>query len=117
MEPRGQAVAVGFDEVMDALGHKYRRRLLVALADHNPQEDTDAQEAAEALGALSDGEVDSARVEIELYHNHLPKLADPGFIIWNPDTGTIERGPNWEEIAPLIRLVRDHKDELPEDWI
>jgi hypothetical protein len=117
MDARSQPVDVGFDEIVDAMSHLYRRRLLVALADHNPQDDTDAQEAAAALGAILNGEVDSATVEIELYHNHLPKLADEGFIVWHPDTGEIERGPNWEKIEPLIRLLRDHQDELPDGWL
>lgn len=55
-------------------------------------------------------------IKQELYHTHLPKLAEAGFINWDPESGLITRGPRFEEIGPLLRLMNDHQDELPEDW-
>lgn len=51
-----------------------------------------------------------------LYHVHLPKLAEAGYIEWNKDTHTIRRGPNFDEIAPLLRLMAEHEDKLPAGW-
>ncbi|WP_224338405.1 DUF7344 domain-containing protein [Haloprofundus halobius] len=51
-----------------------------------------------------------------LYHVHLPKLAETGYIEWDADTHTIRRGPHFDEIAPLLQLMADHEDELPAGW-
>jgi hypothetical protein len=106
-----------YDHLLDALAHEYRRRLLVALTEHNTQDDDDAQGSAAALNAITDGEADEAVVEIELHHSHLPKLEDYGYISWNEATGEIVKGPNWDEIAPVLKLLHEHADELPADWL
>lgn len=107
----------GSDRAIDALGHRYRRRLLVALLDHNPQDIDDAQGAEQALGTAEGGGRDDGLIETELVHTHLPKLADYGYITWDRETGTIETGPNWAEIEPVLQLLDDHADELPGGWL
>ncbi|MFC3960303.1 DUF7344 domain-containing protein [Halovivax cerinus] len=54
-----------------------------------------------------------AEIRTALYHMHLPKLAEAGYIAWDADTHTIRRGPNFDENAPLLRVMADHEDELP----
>ena len=100
-----------FDEILDALGHIQRRKLLRALLTHNPQDDepvvVDANESeAEELSRL-----------VEMRHVHLPKLEDYGFIDWNRDTNEVSKGPKFDEIRPLLELLRDHEDELPDEWL
>jgi hypothetical protein len=107
----------GFDRAVDALGHKYRRRLLISLLEHNPQSDDDAQDAEKALGSHSSGMEAGQLLELQLVHSHLPKLEELEYITWNRETGDISKGPNWDEIEPLLRLLRDHGSELPEDWL
>lgn len=106
-----------FDSAVTALGNRYRRRLLIALLDHNPQDDEDAQQAEQALGATSGPGTDDEIVETELIHNHLPKLEELGYISWNRETGAISTGPNWSEIKPLLELLDRHEDELPDGWL
>lgn len=106
-----------FDGALEALKHRYRRRLLVALLDHNPQDDDDAQEAENALGTVTGADTDEELIETELVHNHLPKLEDLGYIRWDREAGTISKGPNWDEIAPLLEVLDTHADELPDDWL
>ncbi|AHG01886.1 hypothetical protein HALLA_00915 (plasmid) [Halostagnicola larsenii XH-48] len=53
-----------------------------------------------------------AEIRTALHHVHLPKLTEAGYITWNADTHTIRRGPNFDENAPLLRLMADHEDEL-----
>jgi hypothetical protein len=113
MKYKGKA----FDRSVEAMGHRYRRRLLLALLDSNPQDDKDAQNAEEALGSVVEGEVDEEIVETELVHYHLPKLDELGYITWDQETGKIKKGPQWDEIEPLLKLLTDHQDELPDDWI
>jgi hypothetical protein len=106
-----------FDRAVRVLGHPYRRRLLLALAEENPQDDDDAQNAEEALGTVSGETGDDETIETELVHNHLPKLEELGYIRWDRETGKISKGPDWEEIEPLLKLLADHEDELPDGWL
>lgn len=103
--------AISFDDMVDALADVQRRKLMTALLEHNPQNDspvviTDSEKDADELGRL-----------VSMNHVHLPKLVDYGFITWNEDTHEVEKGPDFDEIRPLIELLDDHKDELPEDWL
>ena len=100
-----------FDEMLHLLSKVQRRKLLVALLDHNPQDDSPrvVGESATETGALSS--------MIEMHHAHLPKLEDYGFIVWDRDSNEVSKGPEFGEIRPLLELLRDHEDELPDGWI
>ena len=100
-----------FDEMLDAVGHIQRRKLLVALLAHNPQDD-------ESVAVTADGSVDEELTRlVEMQHVHLPKLEDYGFISWNRETNEVSKRPNFEEIRPLLELLRDHEEELPDSWL
>lgn len=102
---------VSFDEALDALAKPQRRRLLTALLDHNPQDDTPV--------VIADGDAESDAVErlVTMDHVHLPKLQEYGFIEWNRDTHEVAKGPNFDEIRPLLELLQSHEDELPPGWL
>ncbi|MDQ2052761.1 ArsR family transcriptional regulator [Natronolimnohabitans sp. A-GB9] len=100
------------DECFKALSNIHRRRLLIALLDHNPQRDNvdvpeDVHEREKSLEAL----------QIDFNHVHLPSLEEAGFIRWNRDAGEVVKGPRFDEIRPLLELMRNHADELPDDWL
>jgi hypothetical protein len=100
-----------FDDMVDAVAHIQRRKLLIALLEHNPQDDTpiivaDSKDDADALERL-----------VSMQHVHLPKLVDYGFIEWDKDSHEVVKGPNFDAIKPLLRLLDDHEDELPDDWL
>jgi Ser-tRNA(Ala) deacylase AlaX len=97
--------------MFDALKHPYRRRILMLVSEHNPRDENEFN-----VKNLATEDDDLELFTTELYHAHLPKLADAGYIEWDEDTHTIRRGQNFEEIAPLLRLMDDHQDELPEGW-
>jgi len=97
---------------LEALSNSYRRELLLALLEHNPQDDDD-RDPLDIIDPPLEPEV----LEIELFHKHLPKLEDRGFIEWDRDTGKIAKGPDWEDIEPVLRLITNHRDELPADWV
>jgi hypothetical protein len=99
------------DDALDALGHVQRRRLLVALLAHNPQDDAPMTVVEDAVdtGALD-------RI-VQMEHVHLPKLVDYGYIEWDRENGEVATGPNFEEIRPLLELLVDHENELPDDWL
>jgi DNA-binding transcriptional ArsR family regulator len=99
------------DRMFDALKHPYRRRILELLNEHNPRDEDEF--SVEELATEDD---DLELLTTELYHVHLPKLVESGYVEWDEDDGVVRRGPNFEEIAPLLRLMSDHQDELPEGW-
>jgi hypothetical protein len=97
---------------LHALSNPYRRQLLVALLEHNPQEGND-RDPLDLLSGTEEAEV----LESELIHKHLPKLEEMGYISWDRTTNKIKKGPEWDDIAPVLKLMHDHQDELPEGWL
>ncbi|MBZ6494955.1 transcriptional regulator [Haloterrigena longa] len=82
------------------------------MLDHNPEDDSklyigDTETTDEELEALL----------TEMEHTHLPLLEDYGFINWDRDTHEVTKGPQFDEIRPLLELMVNHRDELPENWI
>lgn len=100
-----QPVGLAFE----ALANPYRRRLLLALLDANPRKDEELDPLD--LLAEADNTDDLAVTRSELEHTHVPKLADLGFVEWNRESGGLSRGPNWEEIAPFLRLMQEYQEE------
>jgi hypothetical protein len=100
-----------FDEALDALSHVQRRKLLVALLDHNPQNDSPE------LNLDSAEHSDTVERLIEMEHVHLPKLVEYGFIEWDREANEVAKGPQFDEIRPLLELLTDHEEELPADWL
>jgi hypothetical protein len=99
------------DRAFDALRHPYRRRILLLVGEHEPRD-----EAAFAADTLATDDDDLALLTTELYHVHLPKLATAGYVDWDEDAHTVRRGPAFDEVAPLLRLLCDHREELPGGW-
>lgn len=103
------------DRALDALGRRYRRRLLVSLTVHNPQDAGENGLDADDLLEFVDDQ--QGATDIEISHSHLPKLEHYGYITWDRSSGNISKGPNWDEIEPLIDLLKTHNDELPVEWL
>lgn len=59
---------------------------------------------------------ETASAEIDLYHCHLPKLAEAEYVEWDPGTGEISAGPRFDEVEPLLEFTERHADELPPGW-
>lgn len=101
-----RTVGASLDTVLDTLGDSYRRRVLVALLDH---------ESRNGEAALRPG--DGPERRIRMRHLHLPKLEAEGFVEWDRETNDVRRGRRFDEIRPLLELLSEHGDELPDDWI
>ncbi len=104
--------SVDTDSCFRALTDPYRRQLLVALLEHNPQDDDDR----DPLNIVDDDREPKV-LKSELIHVHLPLLEEMGYIQWDRDSNQIRKGPNWEDIEPLLTLIHDHRGELPDDWL
>lgn len=97
--------------MVDGLADIQRRKLLTALLEHNPQDD------APVVIADSDSESDAVERLVAMQHVHLPKWVDYGFIEWNKETHEVINGPKFDTIRPLLKLLDDHQEELPADWL
>lgn len=94
------------DTAFDALANEHRRDLLVALLDENPPD-----AAVHASGAVDAGALKSKHgVQTAMYHSHLPKLVDYGFIRWNVDTQEVARGPHFGELRPLLECIDEYAE-------
>lgn len=102
------------DAMFDALCDPIRRRVLLAISDHGPR---DAEEfTADAFASAEMGEMEPDILRIRLFHSHLPRLAEAGYVEWDPADGTIRRGPAFADIVPLLDVLVDHADDLPPDF-
>jgi hypothetical protein len=100
------------DSVLDAVSNVYRRRVLVEIL-----EDGQAYVPDRLRYVANGGGIDPEELRIELFHVHLPKLDASGFVEWDPDRREVRRGPRFDEVAPLLKLMNDHRDELPPGWL
>ncbi len=95
------------DEVLDTLSHPLRRRLLFSLYEQG-------QDISElSFHQISGLAFEERNIQNELYHVHLPKLEDKRYVRWDDDEHTIIKGPKWNQIEPLLRLVYNHLKDLP----
>lgn len=102
---RGESITT--NDMLYALADGQRRRLLIALLeDDSPLVIADSESAA-----------DSLEHRMSMKHVHLPKLADYGFIEWDRERHEVSKGPKFVEIRPLIELLNNHENELPDDWL
>lgn len=106
-----QTESTTLDQLFTCLSHPTRRRILTTLAADNPR---DKEEFESPDFKPEDEEL--ALFRTQLYHHHLPHLEEGGYIAWDRDADIITRGPNFEEVRPLIELMNNHQDELPADW-
>lgn len=118
----------GTDETFEALADVRRRRLLVDLLYHDPQPVPElSTECRELLGANESllGEIlarpgESTSEEtalVQLYHIHLPMLAEYGFIAWHRDANVVTKGPNFEDLEPLLCLLDADRVDPPTEEI
>lgn len=92
----GREIEVDVDQVIEALADGYRRQLLAELRERNPH----GEVPTENLGGGTGEEL-----AIEMVHVHLPRLAENEFIEWDRRSGTVARGPRFQELVPLLDLL------------
>jgi len=101
-----------WERILGALQNEYRRRLLTELLDHNPRSNT-----ITIPDDVHVGKKPAEVLEAELFHTHLTRLEEAGYIQWNRDDNEIRKGSLFDEIRPVIVLVENHTDELPDGWL
>lgn len=97
--------------LFDVLRSRERRRIATALLDAELAS-TGPVPVDTVLRTTDGGEASRLR----LYHAHLPRLADEGYVAWNREHGRVRAGENYDELATFVDLVRHNDGSLPEDW-
>lgn len=99
------------DDLFDTLGNRYRRRLLLRMSR------PDARGGWELdVSALADETDDEAALRDRLYRMHLPQLSADGYLEWIGQHQTVYRGPTFDIIAPIVRILDEHNEEIPTGW-
>ena len=110
------------DDQFDALRNVHRRRLLVALLDRETVEGAEWRRgAAVTVGGTDPGTNDGTRAgargppdstAAELYHVHLPRLDDQGFVDYDRESDVVTRGERYDEIRPMLELLDANAERL-----
>ncbi|MFP9190419.1 hypothetical protein [Natronosalvus vescus] len=109
----GHRTIEGWDRVFSAITAEPRRQLVVSLLDAPADQSVPLPESA--INPNVPGDPDEIRQE--LYHRHLPMLADKGFIEWENDPFVASRGPKFEEVAIVFEALYSVADDIPESLI
>jgi hypothetical protein len=103
------------DQIFEVLKNSRRRQTLRFLKENDGE--TTLSEVAEHIAALENDTTPRAitsaqrkRVYIGLYQCHLPKMDDMNVIDFEQNRGTIELGPNAEQLEPYLDGAADR------DW-
>ncbi|AGB36776.1 hypothetical protein [Natronococcus occultus] len=99
------------DEAFELLSDGNRRELLLALLDRDLRVGTDPQLSVDTI--VESGNRES---ELCLYHAHLPKLESVAVIDWQRERDEIRTGRRFDELRPLLELLRDHPDAVPGEF-
>lgn len=95
------------DRVFEALFTRRRRMILFMLKDSSPRPVVDfLPRSAQPRSAT----------ETELRQDDLPRLASLAYIDWDRDADEVSRGARFDEVEPMLELLENHADELPNDW-
>lgn len=66
--------------------------------------------------AAGDHEDEPTRgLEIELYHDHLPKLENEDLIEWDRESRVVSRGPAFESVEPALGAIATNREAFPDD--
>ncbi|WP_338739508.1 DUF7344 domain-containing protein [Haloplanus salilacus] len=105
----GRHQSVDLDVQLRTLSAAERREVLHTLS----AADADAGTTVD-IGRFVDAS--DADPLLSMHHIHLPKLEETGLVRVDRDSNRVRRGPESDDIEPLLRLIDDHADELPVDW-
>jgi hypothetical protein len=81
------------DDVLGALSNAKRRELIWSLSADSSLTD--------------DGRPGIAVDDVDMYHVHLPKLADYKIINWNRSTSIVTKGPNFETAEEVLECLEE----------
>ncbi|RLM94307.1 ArsR family transcriptional regulator [Haloarcula sp. Atlit-7R] len=100
------------DEYFSALADIHRRRVLVGLLE------TASQQGSIAVPEdVHDGHAELESLQAGFHHVHLPRLKAAGLIRQEQGGHEVMKGPNFDEVRPVLETMRDRADALPNDCL
>lgn len=108
-----EEVSERWDTVFNALSAEPRRQLVVSLLDAPPGESVPLPESARNPNLP----IVLEEFQLKLLHNHLPLLADCGFIEWQNEPFAASRGPQFDEIAIVLDTLQGTAGEIPDSLV
>ncbi|WP_436924071.1 DUF7344 domain-containing protein [Halosimplex amylolyticum] len=108
-DQRASEMIERWNHAFRALTAEPRRQIVVALMEAPPGRQLSLPEAANPPYQLRDPE----DLYVDLVHTHLPMLAERGFVEWEREPLTVERGPAFEEVQIVFEALHAHASELP----
>ncbi|RLM63324.1 hypothetical protein [Halorubrum sp. Atlit-26R] len=109
----GKQVSESWDTVFKSLSVEPRRQLIVSLLDTPPDQSVPLPESA----AMPNIPLDPEELRVELYHIHLPILAENGFITWETDPLVASRGPRFNELAVVFDALHSEAANIPDSLV
>jgi hypothetical protein len=109
----GERVTENWDAVFQAVTAEPRRQLIVSLLDAGPGRSVSLPESAINPNVPSDPE----NLRLELYHIHLPKLAEMKFITWETDPFVASRGPKFDQVAVVFEALHAEATMIPDSLV
>jgi hypothetical protein len=94
----GKRVIERWDRVFEAVSAEPRRRVLVSLMDAGAADAVPVPESAIDPNVPADPE----RLRVQLYHEHLPMLAEREFVEWKTEPLRASRGPRFDEVRVVF---------------
>lgn len=98
------------DVCLTLLSNPLRRAVLLSIYDREADDGEKLPIEEAVTGPMTE------RVEVALYHHHLPKLEESGVVQWDRGRGTVAEGAAFEEISPFINCLDGNRERLPDDW-
>ena len=71
---------------------------------------------APSLDRETGGEAIDHRL-VALERDHLPRLAERGYVVWDSDAGTLDRGPRFGAVRALLELLATNADGIPDGGV
>lgn len=113
---------LGNDDAFDALADRRRRQLLVDLLYHDPQPVPELSDPSRELLAANesllgeflsgDREIDDAdKTAVRMYHVHLPKLVEYGYVEWDRDADAVSKGTEFDAIRHLLEMIDEEASD------
>lgn len=109
----GQQISENWNTVFRALSTEPRRQLIISLMDAEPDQSVPLPESA----IMPNVPLDSERLSLELYHIHLPMLADMGFIAWETEPLVASRGPKFDQVAAVFETLHTEASRIPDSLV
>ncbi|MCU4753033.1 hypothetical protein OB919_13790 [Halobacteria archaeon AArc-curdl1] len=112
--PRREQCAIDrWNKLYEVLASQERRMIIYSLRNAPEERRISLPEAAMTPESSWDPET----MTTQLQHNHLPQLANAGYIRWERDPFCVQRGPHFAEVEVLFNLIHASIDQFPESLI